>query len=162
MTSGSIDRRTFVGQSAAAGAALALSGIGFSGETKRVRVGVIGCGSVSNSYLPHLTKCPHAEVVSLCDIRPERAEKQAKQFKVTNHYPHIDKMLGGVPFDLLVNLTDMQEHERLNVAAIDNGKHVWSEKPIANSLGAGQQLLGWAKQKGVRLWGAPTDRKSVV
>ena len=50
-----------------------------------------------------------------------------------NHYPHIDEMLAGAPFDLLVNLTDMQEHERLNGQAIEAGKHVWSEKPMANS-----------------------------
>ena len=43
-------------------------------------------------------------------------------------------MLTGVPFDLLVNLTDMQEHERLNRQALEAGRHVWSEKPMANSL----------------------------
>ena len=42
----------------------------------------------------------------------------------------------GAEFDLLVNLTDMQEHERLNKQAIAAGKHVWSEKPMANSLAA--------------------------
>ena len=44
-----------------------------TGENKmeeKVRVGIIGCGSVSGVYLPHLTKSPFAEVVSLCDIRP--------------------------------------------------------------------------------------------
>ena len=61
----------------------------------------------------------------------------------------------GRAFDLLVNLTDMQEHERLNRQAIEAGKHVWSEKPMANSLAAGQALLDAAKKKGVRIWGAP-------
>jgi predicted dehydrogenase len=64
-------------------------------------------------------------------------------------------MLAGAAFDLLVNLTDMQEHERLNQQAIEAGKHVWSEKPMANSLAAGQKLLQVAKEKGVRIWGAP-------
>jgi hypothetical protein len=64
-------------------------------------------------------------------------------------------MLGGAAFDLMVNLTDMQEHEHLNRQAIETGKHVWSEKPMANSLDAGQQLLEAARKKGVRLWGAP-------
>jgi len=50
----------------------------------------------------------------------------------------------------------MQEHERLNKLAIEAGKHVWSEKPIANSLEAGQKLLALAKEKKVRVWGAPT------
>jgi predicted dehydrogenase len=121
---------------------------------------VIGCGSVSNSYLPVLTKCPFAEVVSLCDIRPERARKQAERFKIAHHYPHIDAMLAGEPFEFLIDLTDMQEHEHLNRQALDAGKHVWSEKPIANSLAAGQKLLRTARQKNLRLWGAPITVQS--
>jgi predicted dehydrogenase len=65
-------------------------------------------------------------------------------------------MLGGAAFDLLVNLTDMQEHERLNRQALEAGKHIWSEKPLANSLTAGQRLLQRAQQRRLRLWGAPT------
>lgn len=157
MNSVFVDRRTFVASTAAI-----LTGLGASERTtaaeptsKRIRIGVIGCGSVSHSYLPHLSKSPFVDLVSACDIRPERAEKQGEQFSIPNRYPHIDKMLAGAEFDLLVNLTDMQEHERLNRQAIAAGKHVWSEKPMANSLEAGQRLLAEAKAKGVKLWGAP-------
>jgi predicted dehydrogenase len=93
--------------------------------------------------------------VSTCDIIPERALEQAKQFQAPNHYPHVDQMLAGADFDLFVNLTDMQEHERLNRLAIAAGKHIWSEKPIANSLAAGQEILELARKQGVRVWGAP-------
>jgi predicted dehydrogenase len=159
-----IDRRSFMGQGVAAGAALALPPLSPSAQAagtdkdkpRRVRVSVIGCGSVSNVYLPHLARCPYVELVSACDIIPERAERQAARFHIPQHYPHIDKMLAGHPFDLLVNLTDMQEHEHLNREAVSAGKNVWSEKPLANSLAAGQALLGLAQQKGVRVWGAPT------
>ena len=122
---------------------------------KRIRVGVIGCGSVSNMYLPHLSKSPHVELVSLCDIRPERAEEQGKKFGVANRYPHIDKMLSGVPFDLFVNLTNMQEHGRLNRQALMAGKHVWSEKPMADTYAEGRALLDLAGKRGLRIWGAP-------
>src|SRR5215831_11702713 len=125
-------------------------------QPKRIKVGVIGCGSVSGVYLPHLSKCPYVELVSTCDIIPERAAQRAKKFNIPHHYPHIDKMLAGAAFDLLVDLTDMQEHEHLNRQALEAGKHVWSEKPIANSLAAGQELLELSKRKGVRVWGAPT------
>ncbi len=164
MDSTGFDRRKFLKRTAAAGAVLTTSGVAapFSSTAaatdtaqKRIRVGLIGCGSVSGVYLPHLSKCPYAEVVSTCDIIPERAERRAKEFKIANHYPHIDKMLAGVDFDLLVNTTDMQEHEHLNRQAIEAGKHIWSEKPIANSLAAGQAILERAKSKGVRIWGAP-------
>ena len=79
---------------------------------------------------------------------PERAKAQAEKFKIANHYPHIDEMLAGAAFDLLVNLTDMQEHERLNRQAVEAGKHVWSEKPMANSLAAGQGLLRSREEEG--------------
>jgi predicted dehydrogenase len=156
MSAESVDRRLFNKTALVAGAAVASNALAAdTASEKRVRVGVIGCGSVSGSYLPSLAKCPFAEVVSLCDIKPQRARKQAERFKIAHHYPHIDAMLAGEPFDLLVNLTDMQEHEHLNREALSAGKHVWSEKPIANSLAAGQELLKIAQQKNLRLWGAP-------
>jgi len=122
---------------------------------RKIKVAVIGCGSVSNMYLPHLSKSPFVELVSTCDIRPERAEKQARKHNVPNHYPHIDGLLAGAPFELLVNLTNMQEHGRLNRQALLAGKHVWSEKPMANSYREGRALLDLAKQRERRIWGAP-------
>src|SRR5215475_342984 len=145
-----LDRRAFL----AMGATVGLPGVAAAAEPAKVKVGVIGCGSVSHAYLPHLSKSPHVELVSACDIIPERAKAQAEKFKIPNQYPHIDKMLAGAAFDLMVNLTDMQEHERLNKQAVEAGKHVWSEKPMANSLAAGQEILRRARAKGVRLWGA--------
>ncbi|MBL9162383.1 MAG: Gfo/Idh/MocA family oxidoreductase [Planctomycetaceae bacterium] len=163
MSTAEVNRRQFLEQATAVSAAavagaatVSASCAAAAAETpRRIRVGVIGCGSVSGRYLPHLSECTYAEVVSVCDIIPERAGARAKEFRVPHEYPHIDAMLSGVPFDLLVNLTDMQEHERLNRQAIEAGKHIWSEKPIANSLAAGQELLRLAKGKGVRVWGAP-------
>ena len=162
-SSPSLNRREFTKATLLASASLAASAVDVltaEPAQKRIRTGVIGCGSVSNSYLPVLTKCPFAEVVSLCDIRPERAARQAQRFNVAHHYPHIDAMLAGEPFEFLIDLTDMQEHEQINRRALEAGKHVWSEKPIANSLGAGQELLRMAKQKQRRLWGAPITVQS--
>ena len=156
-----LSRSEFIRQVGALGAAALFhpssaeaNGMVLSAE-KRIRVGVIGCGSVSNMYLPHLSKSKHVELVSLCDIRPERAEAQGAKFGVANRYPHIDKMLSGVPFELLVNLTNMQEHGRLNRQALLAGKHVWSEKPMADTYAEGKELLELAKGKGLRIWGAP-------
>ncbi len=164
MQSDELDRRSFVGKTVGAGAALTLGALldpqpaaaAPTVATKKIRVGIIGCGSVSGAYLPHLAKCPFVEVVSACDIIPERAENRGQEFNVPNRYPHIEKMLKGVEFDLLVNTTDMQEHEHLNREAIEAGKHVWSEKPIGNSVAGAQSVLKLAKEKGVRIWGAPT------
>ncbi len=152
-----LTRQEFLQRTAMAGAALLLSSLeGFAiSENKKLKVGVIGCGSVSTQYLPHLSKASFIEIVSVCDIIPERAVIRAKEYKVPNHYPHIDKMLAGPKFDLLINLTDMQEHGRLNKQALNAGRNVWSEKPMANTYKEGKKLLDLAKEKKLRIWGAP-------
>jgi predicted dehydrogenase len=154
----SISRQEFLQRSTLAAAALlvsSLEGLAQSSPQKKIKVALIGCGSVSGQYLPHLSKSPFVEIVSVCDIVYERAQKRAQEFKVPNHFPHIDKLLAGPAFDLLVNCTDMQEHGRLNKQALNAGKNVWSEKPMANSYKEGKALLDLAKSKKLRIWGAP-------
>lgn len=155
-----MNRQEFLSQIGVLGMATFIPQMGagqppMSQPTKRVRVGVIGCGSVSNMYLPHLAKSPNVELVSTCNIIPERARRAASAYNIPNHYPHIDQLLSGAPFDLLVNLTNMQEHGRLNRQALLVGRHVWSEKPMANTYREGRELLDLAKQKNLRIWGAP-------
>ena len=94
-----IDRRDFL---RAASAATSLTGVcvaagstaaGESRNPRKIKVGVIGCGSVSRHYFPDLLKSPNIEIVSTCDIRPDRAVASAKKFGIARHFPHIDEML---------------------------------------------------------------------
>ena len=80
-----INRREFGRRGATLGAAAVgglLSTASAQTAKKRIKVGVIGCGSVSHSYLPHLSKSPHVELVSACDLIDERVKAQAKKFKI--------------------------------------------------------------------------------
>lgn len=153
-----ISRKDFLQHTAMAGAALLLSqleGFAITTADKKIKVAVIGCGSVSGVYLPHLSKSPFVELVSVCDIKYDRAQKRAKEFNVPNSFPHIDQLLAGPAFDLMVTLTDMQEHGRLNKIALNANRNVWSEKPMANTYKEGKDLLDLAKKKKLRIWGAP-------
>jgi len=153
-----VSRKDFLQRTALAGTALLLSQLesfALTKAEKKIKVAVIGCGSVSGQYLPHLSKSPYVELVSVCDIKPDRAKKRAEEFKVPNHFPHIDQLLAGPDFDLMVTLTDMQEHGRLNKQALNAGKHVWSEKPLANTYKEGKALVDLAESKKLRIWGAP-------
>lgn len=154
-----MSRQDFLKTTALAGAALlvtSLEGLAMGSAIKKIRVGLIGCGSVSNRYLPHLKASPFVEVVSLCDIKYERAVNQNNEYDLNaSTYPNIESMMAGVTFDLLVTTTDMQEHGRLNKIALHAGKHVWSEKPMANTYAEGKELLDLARSKNLRLWGAP-------
>ncbi len=154
-----MSRQQFLQYTSSAGAAVLLSSLeGFALEKreKKLKVAIIGCGSVSNRYIPHLQTSSLIEIVSLCDIKPERAIAQNKQYNVNAAtYATIDEMLTGVPFDMMVTLTDMQVHGALNKKALLAGKHVWSEKPMANTYAEGKALLDLAKSRKLRIWGAP-------
>jgi predicted dehydrogenase len=154
-----ISRQQFLSMSAAAGAAMLLGSLeGWAADKNlsKLRVAIIGCGSVSNRYIPHLKTSSLIQIVSLCDSKPERAIAQNREYKVNAAtYGNIDEMLKGVPFDMMVTLTDMQKHGELNKKALLAGKHVWSEKPMANTYAEGKALLDLARSKGLKLWGAP-------
>ncbi|HEY0609193.1 MAG TPA: Gfo/Idh/MocA family oxidoreductase, partial [Chitinophaga sp.] len=107
-----ISRYEFLQRTTMAGISMlltSLQGFALTLPEKKIRVAVIGCGSVSGQYLPHLSKSPYVELVSACDIIYERVQQRAKEYNIPNHYPHIDQMLAGAAFDLMVTLTDMQE-----------------------------------------------------
>lgn len=152
-------RRDFLKHAAMTGATMA----GFSATVaqaaensgKKVKVGIIGCGSVSGSYLPVMAKSPHIELVSACDIIVERAKERAKTFKIPNVFPDVDAMLAGPHFDLLVNTTSMPAHYPVNRKGLEAGRHVWSEKPLAVHYQDAKTLLPLAKEKKVGLWAAP-------
>ncbi len=158
-TKNHISRQQFLKQTAMAGAAVLLANLESFAATKadkKLRVALIGCGSVSNRYIPKLQSSKLIELVSLCDVKYERALAQNKQYNVNAAtYANIDDMLKGVPFDMMVTTTDMQMHGALNKKAIMAGKHVWSEKPMANTYAEGKALLDLARSKKLRLWGAP-------
>ncbi|MCF7972951.1 MAG: Gfo/Idh/MocA family oxidoreductase [Phycisphaerae bacterium] len=122
---------------------------------KKIRVGIIGCGSVSWKYIPNLKARSYIDLVSCCDIIRPRAEQRAKDYQIPHVYGHIDEMLKGVDFDLLVNTTSMTEHYKINKIGLQAGKHVWSEKSLANSVRDGQELIDLAKKQTVGFWAAP-------
>lgn len=120
-----------------------------------VAVAVVGCGNVCKHYLADLAGSPHARVVALCDAVPERARTHAAAFGIKQVFTDLPTLLAEVDFELLVNLTAMPAHADVNLAALEAGRHVWSEKPLAGDLAAGRALLAAAAQHGVRLWAAP-------
>ena len=156
--SDSLTRAAFLQKTSLASAALLLSNLELfaAAEEKIIKVAIIGCGSVSNRYIIHLQSSPLVKIVSLCDIKQDRAEAQNKKYNIgASTYNHIEALLKGNAFDLMLTLTDMQMHGALNKIALQAGKHVWSEKPLANTYAEGKALVDFAKLKGVRIWGAP-------
>jgi predicted dehydrogenase len=119
-----------------------------------VGVGVIGAGVISTTYLENLTGFPDVRVLFVADIDKARAAAQAAAHGVPGHGT-VAELLAHPEVELVVNLTIPAVHVEIGLAALDAGKHVWAEKPLALDRQAGRLLLDRAREKGLRVASAP-------
>ncbi|TPW77366.1 Gfo/Idh/MocA family protein [Schumannella soli] len=120
----------------------------------KVGVGVIGAGVISKEYLGNLTRFPDVQVHAVGDLFPEAAKARAEEFGIAEHGSP-DVVLNHPDIEIVVNLTIPAAHVEVATQAVNNGKHVWSEKPFSTDRASGQELLALAAAKGIRLGCAP-------
>ncbi len=123
-------------------------------KNPRIKVGIIGCGAISNAYFNGCKTFPILEIVHCADIDVTRAEAKAVQHGIRRH-GSVEQLLGDPEVDIVVNLTIPRAHASVNLAAIDAGKHVFCEKPFAISREESLPVLAAAREKGVLVGCAP-------
>jgi len=119
-----------------------------------MRVGVIGCGTVSEPYLRNMTASAALEVVACSDLAMDRAEARAAQFGIPGVCTQAE-LLADQSVELVVNLTVPRAHYEVSMAALDAGKHVWTEKPLAMDRSEAAALLRAASARGLQIGCAP-------
>jgi predicted dehydrogenase len=118
-----------------------------------VRIGVVGCGNISDTYFRNLPKFGGLAVTACADLDPARAAGKAAQYGL--RALSVEALLADPEIDLVVNLTVPQAHAPLNLQALAAGKHVYTEKPLAVTREDGRATLALAKAKGLRVGSAP-------
>jgi len=123
-----------------------------------VRIGVIGLGSVSEKYVPHIRRLnvdgTPCEVVIACDTRPAMAER-ARDWGIPAFTTDYHQVLGRADVDVVLVLTAMQAHGQITRDALDAGKHVLVEKPMAMDLAEAAELVELARTSKGHLVCAP-------
>lgn len=122
--------------------------------TKKLRVGIIGCGGIANGkHMPSLAKLDTAEMVAFCDIIEERAVKAAKEYGVEGAKTYVDykDLLKDKSIDVVHVCTPNREHSFITVDALEAGKHVMCEKPMAKTSAEAKKMLDAAKRTGKKL-----------
>lgn len=98
----------------------------------KLRVGVVGCGGIFNiAHRPAYLKMEDVEIVALCDINRERAERFLVDFPNAEIYTDYKEMIANAPIDSVDICTPNYLHAPVAIAAMEAGKHVFSEKPDA-------------------------------
>ena len=121
---------------------------------KTVKVGVIGCGVISANYLINARKFPILDIVACADVKTDAAEARAKEFGVPRACT-VDELLSNESIEIVLNLTFPSAHAQVALQAIEAGKHVYNEKPLAVDRVEGRQILEVAKARGVLVGAAP-------
>lgn len=123
---------------------------------EKVKIGIVGCGDISGIYLSNITKIfKEIEVVGVCDLIPERAQKAAELYGMPKIYEDMYELFADPQVDIVLNLTRPYEHYGVSIEALKAGKHVYSEKPLAATLEEGKALVTLAEEKGLQIGGAP-------
>jgi predicted dehydrogenase len=116
-------------------------------------LGLIGCGTISDTYFKSCAALDAVMIVACADIDFARAQARAAQFGV--RALTVERMLADPEVDIVLNLTLPTAHAEVSLAALNAGKHVHTEKPLAVSREEGRRVLALAREKALRVGSAP-------
>ena len=121
---------------------------------RRVRVGIIGCGGIANGkHMPSLKKLGNVDMVAFCDIIIEKAEKAAKEYGVEGAkvYSDYKELLKDDSIEVIHVCTPNRSHSFITIDALEAGKHVMCEKPMAKTAAEAKAMLDASKRTGKKL-----------
>ena len=122
--------------------------------TNRVKVGIVGAGGISYTYLKNLTETFHiTEVVGIADIIEERSRRRAEQFHIRQMT--VEEIMNDPEIEIVVNLTYPLSHYIISKQALESGKHVFAEKMMSTDFESALELYQLAQSKGLRIGQAP-------
>ena len=119
----------------------------------KLRIGVIGCGNISTTYLRNCALFDGVEVTACADISPDAASLRAGEYRI--RALTVDGLLADPEVDLVLNLTIPAAHFDISLSALSAGKHVFTEKPLATSAADGRRLVAEANARKLLLGSAP-------
>lgn len=119
-------------------------------------IAFVGVGCISGIYLENITNMfREINVRGVCDLIPERAEAAKEKYPHIKIYKDMYELFRDPEVDIVLNITRPYEHYAVTKAALEAGKHVYSEKPLSPDLEEAKELVELAKAKGLYLGGAP-------
>ncbi|MFY9235207.1 MAG: Gfo/Idh/MocA family oxidoreductase [Fimbriimonadaceae bacterium] len=117
------------------------------------KIGIIGCGNISGIYFENLGKFEETEVVACADLEVDKAESAAKKYGC--QAVSVNELLADPSIAIVVNLTVPKAHYPVGMAALEAGRSVYNEKPLAVERDHGKDLVDTARLRGLMLGCAP-------
>lgn len=122
-------------------------------NSSKIRVGIIGCGNISQAYFNGANLFEVLEVVACADLNADLAKAKAEENGCVAQ--SVDELLANPNVDLVINLTIPAVHAEVSLAALKAGKHVHCEKPLAVHLEDARKVIQLAEEKCLLVGCAP-------
>lgn len=121
---------------------------------KPLNVALVGCGNICDIYFQNAGKLDAITIAACCDRIPERAQTKAALHGVPKACS-LDEIFSDDDIDIVLNLTVPSAHAEVAIAALEAGKSVYNEKPLAITREDGLKMLALARDRGLRIGAAP-------
>ena len=118
-----------------------------------MRVGIIGCGNISETYFNCQNIYNNFDIIACADIDTKAAKKSAEKFNVKAQ--SVEDLLSNPEIDLIINLTIPSAHKEVIINSLNAGKHCFSEKPLAMNFDEGKEIYELSKQQKLYIGCAP-------
>lgn len=119
-----------------------------------VRIAVVGCGNISDIYFQNLNRSHTINMIACADLDLARAQATASKYGLPKS-GSLEDVLHDPKVELILNLTTPEAHASVALAALEAGKHVYNEKPLALALEDARRMLELAKVLDLRVGAAP-------
>ena len=116
-----------------------------------LKVGIIGCGKIADDHATQIQRIGDCEIVGVCDRESLMARQLAERFPVKKSYSDVAELLSDARPDVVHITTPPQSHFELARFCLENGCHVYVEKPFTLNLKEAEELVGLADEKGLKL-----------
>jgi predicted dehydrogenase len=120
---------------------------------KVFKVGLVGCGHISETYFRAQEYFNNIKIIKCADINTDAADKCAKTFNIKSS--SIDDIFKDEDIEIILNLTIPKAHFEISEKALLSGKHSYSEKPLCINFQDGKKLLELSKKNNLYLGSAP-------
>ena len=122
--------------------------------SRKVKVGIIGCGTIADVYMTNLTQhYQNVELTGAADLYVQKAQEAAEKFQIKAYT--VDELLADPEIELVLDLTIPAAHYSVNKQILEAGKHCYCEKPLALRFEEARELAGLAAQKNLMCVSAP-------
>ena len=122
---------------------------------KKFNIGIIGIGDISDVYINNLKKYDIVNILACAGRHLDRAQKKAQRYGIQRPYANAEALIADPDIDIVLNLTLPESHAELTMKALQAGKHVYTEKPLAATFEEGEKIMALARSKRLYVGCAP-------